>query len=155
MGVSGSGKTTIGRVLSERTGFEFYDGDDYHPESNVAKMTRGEALSAEDRVAWIDRIIAIINARKTENKVIACSALTKSIRNKTREQAQDECLFVYLKGDFDTLKNRLDSRKGHFMKAGLLASQLETLEEPEDALTIDIENSTGRICELIVRKALP
>lgn len=150
MGVSGCGKTTVGSLLSKRTGFIFYDGDDYHPKPNIRKMTRGEPLTETDRASWVLRIIELINTNKNESKIIACSALTKSIRNSIREGAKDGCEFVFLKGNYGLIERRIKSRDNHFMKAGLLTSQFETLEEPTNALTIDIEHPPGQICELIV-----
>jgi len=131
MGVSGCGKSTVGRVLAERLGWVFQEGDDLHPASNVAKMRSGVPLTDEDRWPWLDRVAAWIEGRLVagEGGVVACSALKRSYRE--RLARPEGVVFVHLAVDRNTLEERLAGRRGHYMPAALLASQLETLEEPE------------------------
>ena len=138
MGVSGSGKTTVGRTLAQELGWRFNDADDLHPKANVAKMARGEPLTDDDRWPWIDRSVAEMRRLNAtgESAVIACSALKASYRK--RLAAGGDVRIVYLKGDAATIEPRLARRSGHFMPASLLPSQFATLEEPADAIVVDI-----------------
>ena len=138
MGVSGSGKTTVGRALAQELGWRFNDADDLHPKANVAKMARGEPLTDDDRWPWFDRIVAEMRRLNAtgESAVIACSALKASYRK--RLAAGGDVRIVYLKGDAATIEPRLARRSGHFMPASLLPSQFATLEEPADAIVVDI-----------------
>ena len=147
MGVSGSGKTTIGRLLATELAWPFYDGDDFHPEANVDKMGRGIALTDEDRASWLDAIHGLTAQLLAEGRsaVITCSALKRIYRERLMGNLQG-VVFVYLKAAYDLTRHRLQSRTGHFVKAGLLPSQLETLEEPEGVLAVD----TGRDPTVIV-----
>ena len=147
MGVSGSGKTTIGRLLATELAWPFYDGDDFHPEANVDKMGRGIALTDEDRASWLDAIHGLTAQLLAEGRsaVITCSALKRIYRERLMENLQG-VVFVYLKAADDLTRQRLQSRTGHFVKADLLPSQLETLEEPEGVLAVD----TGRDPTVIV-----
>jgi gluconokinase len=138
MGVSGSGKTTVGRALADAMGWPFLDADDFHPAANVEKMRAGVPLTDEDRWPWLDRLgreIAAINARG-DNAVLACSALKQAYRD--RLAANGGVRIAYLKGDQATIEPRLAARAGHYMPASLLASQLAALEEPVDAIVVDI-----------------
>src|SRR5512144_1789130 len=138
MGVSGCGKTTIGRALAEAMSWPFLDADDFHPAANVDKMRAGIALTDDDRWPWLDRLaveIAAINARG-ENAVLACSALKQAYRE--RLAANGGVRIAYLKGDRATIEPRLSARASHYMPASLLASQLALLEEPTDAIVVDI-----------------
>ena len=138
MGVSGSGKTTIGRLLAGELGWMFYDGDDFHPEANIEKMKRGIALSDNDREPWLAALQQLILnlIRNNQSAIIACSALKKSYRD-ILVKDKGNVVFVYLKGNYDLIHKRLLERKGHFFDKKLLESQFETLEEPEGVLTID------------------
>jgi gluconokinase len=149
MGVSGSGKTTIGRLLAQDLGWEFYDGDDYHPPNNIAKMARGEALTDEDRQSWLRSLQDLILERIKQGKqaVIACSALKESYRSKL--SVNHIVQFVYLMGSFNLIKERLEHRQRHFMTSDLLASQFAALEEPLDVLTIDISAKPEEIVSAI------
>jgi carbohydrate kinase (thermoresistant glucokinase family) len=131
MGVSGSGKTTIAALLAGRLHWDFEDGDDLHPPANVAKMHAGIALTDEDRWPWLRAVAAWIDATRAAGRhgVIVCSALKRSYRAIIIGEREDVRL-VYLKGDRDLIASRLAARHGHFMPAGLLESQLGTLEEP-------------------------
>jgi gluconokinase len=139
MGVSGSGKTVVGKLLAKELGWKFYDGDDFHTPENVRKMAGGVPLTDEDRVPWLLRLnelIADIAARK-KDAVLACSALKQAYRDILAKGIPDFHV-VYLRGDFALIEPRMQERSGHYMKAGLLQSQFETLEEPVGVLTIDV-----------------
>ena len=129
MGVSGSGKTTVGRRIAERLGWEFVEGDDLHPEANRRKMAAGAPLTDEDRRPWLDRIAARMRRGDREDRslVVACSALRRSYRDRLRACGAD-VRFLHLTGAPALLRDRLERREGHFMPAGLLDSQLATLE---------------------------
>ncbi len=141
MGVSGSGKTTVGRRLASRLGFDFADADAYHPPENIAKMSRGTPLTDEDRRPWLARLRRLIEERASEGRslVLACSALKASYRQELeRAEPMARVHFVYLKGDFDTILDRMRARRGHYMRAAMLESQFRDLEEPADAVTVDV-----------------
>jgi len=148
-GVSGSGKSTIGRALADAFGWTFLEADDFHPASNIEKMRRSVALSDDDRVPWLNAMIARLQQSPEGHVVLACSALTRAIRARFRNEAPAEVVFVYLEAARARLRQRLIERQGHFAKAGLLASQLETLEEPTDALTFDSDDAPEAVCSRI------
>ena len=139
MGVSGSGKTTIGRMLAESLGWEFNDADDLHPEANKRKMHSGMALTDDDRAPWLLAIRNLIQSIMSsgKNAVVACSALKQSYRD---EIVVDPKLVkvVFLKGSAELIASRIQNRIGHFMNPALLQSQFDTLEEPRDSITVDI-----------------
>ena len=139
MGVSGSGKTTIGSLLARELNWPFYDGDDFHPQVNIEKMNQGAALTDDDREPWLNSIRQLIerHVSKGGSAVIACSALKKSYR-KILAEGLREVRFVFLKGDYELIKARLENRPKHFFEKGLLKNQFEVLEEPENALREDI-----------------
>jgi carbohydrate kinase (thermoresistant glucokinase family) len=149
MGVSGSGKTTIGRLLSKQTGIPFFDGDDFHPNLNVQKMAEGTPLADQDRIVWIRHIADFINGAPAQHKILACSALSRFIRDLITEEIKESCYFVFLKGSYDLIKERMDNREKHYMKSAMLASQFEALEEPKSSLIIDIDNPPDQICDAI------
>ncbi|MEP6516176.1 gluconokinase [Microcoleus vaginatus] len=138
MGVSGSGKTTVGKLLAQSLNWDFSDADDFHPSANIEKMTLGIPLEDADRLPWLLALQATIDRWLLENKnvVLACSALKASYREMLYRDQQG-IKIVYLKCSFQLLAARLTSRENHYMKADLLLSQLDTLEEPEDAIIID------------------
>jgi carbohydrate kinase (thermoresistant glucokinase family) len=131
MGVSGSGKSTIGALLAGRLHCEYADADDFHSEGNITKMHEGRPLDDEDRAPWLKAIAKQIDAWRADDRqgVVTCSALKRRYRDVLIGDRKDVCL-VYLKGDRDVIKRRLLARHGHFMPAELLKSQFETLEEP-------------------------
>ena len=141
MGVCGCGKTTIGRALANELGWDFLDADEYHPESNVAKMAAGVALTDDDRWPWLDRLNRELRALHAGGRhaILACSALRQAYRD--RLSMAGDVKWVYLKGDVATIEPRLASRRGHFMPPSLLASQFAALEEPAAAIVVDIRQS--------------
>ncbi len=149
MGVSGSGKTTIGKLLAHDLGWDFHDADDYHPPENVAKMAQGIPLTDEDRRPWLQSLHDLIRdcIQKNRQTVIACSALKEAYRSKL--QVNHIVQFVYLMGSFELIKERLTSRQRHFMTTDLLASQFAALEEPQDVLAIDISATPEEIVSAI------
>ena len=150
MGVSGSGKTTIGSRLAEDLGWYFLDADDFHSPENIRRMADGQPLTEQDRQPWLTRLHGEIarSLQTGENLVLACSALKASSRE--RLDAGDPTVrYVFLRGSEELIRERLRNRSGHFMKADLLASQFATLEEPADAITMDIDDRPRRIVEKI------
>ena len=133
MGVSGCGKSTLATALAQNMGFEMVDGDDLHLTTSVAKMRAGIALEDADRWPWLDRIGDYLNPHDTlpQGRVVACSALKRAYRDRIRKRAGEVC-FLFLKGDFDLIQQRMSQRLGHYMQAGLLDSQFRTLEKPQD-----------------------
>jgi len=153
MGVSGSGKTTIGEGLSARTGFEFYDADNFHTTLNVAKMKAGTPLTDEDRWPWLDNIHQFVKEKiKTANIIIVCSALKQVYREILSDGIEGSCIWIFLSGDYDTILSRLNNRKGHYMPATLLQSQFDALEVPANATAIDIHMTPGEIIDDILLK---
>ena len=138
MGVSGAGKTTVGQLLAQDLGWPFFEGDDFHPRSNVVKMAQGIALTDADRWPWLDSIRERIGTlvASGQNAVIACSALRQTYREHLLEGIR-ETVLVYLKGNYSLISSRLAQRQDHFMNANLLDSQFRTLEEPEGVITIE------------------
>ncbi|MEO6875065.1 MAG: gluconokinase [Opitutaceae bacterium] len=146
MGVAGSGKTTIGRELAAELGWRFADADDFHPPANVAKMSVGLPLDDTDRAPWLAAIRVYIDARieRGENAVVTCSALKEKHRAVLLTGAPEVNL-VYLRGTRELLWSRISARKGHFMKPAMLDSQLAALEEPVNALVVDITPPPAQI----------
>jgi gluconokinase len=145
MGVSGSGKTTVGKLLASQLGWEFADGDDYHSAANVEKMRSGIPLTDEDRAPWLRSLRELIGGwvdSKT-NGVLACSALKSAYREEL--VTGTEVLVVYLKADRARLWERLHLRQGHYMRESMLESQIATLEEPQDALVVDANGSIEEV----------
>ena len=150
MGVSGSGKTTIGERLAQALGWPFYDGDQFHPPANVAKMQQGMPLTDEDRWPWLHALRTHIETwvQQGMSAVLACSALKQAYREYLIID-EAEVKLVYLKGDYDLIQERLAQRRGHFMPPGLLASQFAALEEPEQGVVVDIVHPPETIVALI------
>ena len=141
MGVCGSGKTTIGRLLAQQTGWPFYDGDDFHPPANVEKMARGEALGDADRQPWLNLLAARIDGWLAEGSaILACSALKESYRQ-TLVGGRSQVRLVYLKGSQDLIRQRLAARVHRYMPPTLLDSQFAALEEPTEALVVEVSST--------------
>jgi gluconokinase len=153
MGVAGCGKTTVGKVLAQRLGWDFYDADDFHPPKNVDKMAHGIPLDDSDRAPWLARLHDLISSSLTQNRpgVLACSALKESYRRQLLADNKDVQI-IYLKGSYDLLWSRLSARKDHYMKPHMLQSQFEALEEPTNALVIDISIPVNDIVQEILKQ---
>lgn len=153
MGVSGCGKSLIGGLFADRIGATFLDGDSLHPQTNIDKMSRGEALTDADRAPWLDRIGKELGTAATPI-VIACSALKRIYRDRIIAAAGGPVRFVFLQGSRDLLRLRMEARPGHFMPTALLDSQLATLEPPgpdENAVTVDIVMDPSDIVDALSR----
>lgn len=163
MGVSGSGKTSLGTFLSEKLGWPFYEGDNFHPKENIEKMVRGEALTDQDRFPWLLRLHEVIERERASGSdaLVACSALKRLYRQillhgstalgshqNASPCTSPEVFFVYLHGDYNLIHQRMVARQGHYMKADLLRSQFDILEPPtdeENVLTLDIRKSLSEM----------
>jgi gluconokinase len=157
MGITGSGKTTVGAALAHALGVDFVEGDDYHPPENVRRMASGIPLTDDDRAGWLRALATRIREAKDAGAglVLTCSALKRSYRDVLRAAAP-ELQFVFLTGARALVAERLAGRRGHFMPPSLLESQLATLEEPESdeqALTFDIRESTQEIVDDLVARS--
>lgn len=146
MGVSGSGKSSVGAELGRAIQAKFIDGDDLHPRANIQKMASGTPLNDDDRAPWLERLsdVAYSLAHKNETGIIVCSALKKRYRDRLRE-GNEKMVFIYLKGSFELVLERHKARAGHFMPTELLKSQFDALEEPDsdepDVLKVDIDGT--------------
>ena len=150
MGVEGAGKTTVGKLLAQKWGWEFADGDDFHSQQNKEKLHKGIPLTDADREPWLRAIHEAMLGwvAKKRNVALACSALKEKYR--AALDVGPEMRVVYLKGSYQAIAERLGKRTEHFVLPSLLASQFETLEEPEDALVVDASATPGEIVERIV-----
>lgn len=155
MGVSGSGKTTVGRLLASHLGWSFYDGDDYHSPANITRMAAGIPLGDAERTGWLTTLRRLITKKLAlgESGVIACSALKRTYRDTLRVE-KERVRFIYLRGDFDQIWARLTQRKGHFMKAEMLRSQFDDLEEPDDAITVDVTFPPDKLIDRIMERLM-
>ena len=156
MGVSGSGKTTIGQQLSARTGYPFYDADNFHTKENIAKMNTGIPLTDEDRWPWLENIHDfVIENIDTENIILVCSALKQTYRDRLSKSIKKNCRWIFLQGDYDIILERLKRRSDHYMPPILLQSQFDTLEVPSDVVQVDIRLSPEAIIDDIILKLIP
>ena len=153
-GVSGAGKTTIGKLLADDLGRQFYEADDFHPRANIEKMRSGRPLTDEDRWPWLERLREqIMRSLAQENALFACSALKRVYRERLR--VSDDVRFVFLRGNYALIENQLRGRRGHFMNPALLRSQFADLEEPrsdEDAVTVELGRTPKELVEEIKTK---
>jgi len=147
MGVSGAGKSTVGRLLADKLGGLFVDGDDLHPQANLDKMKQGIALTDADRRPWLDKVAKVIQKHDGKKPlIVACSALKRSYRRRLGGGFH----LIYLKGSSHEIARRLQDRRGHFMPMVLLESQFAALEEPENALVLPLDQPPSEIVEKIV-----
>ena len=151
MGVTGSGKTTIGVLLAQRLGWEFADADSFHSTANVEKIRLGIPLDDADRAPWLRSLRDAMEGWSAEHRnfVLACSALKRNYRDALYIAGVTR--FVYLKGSYELICQRLRQRHGHFASETILASQFDALEEPDDAITVDIDRSEDEIVEKIMQ----
>jgi len=153
MGVSGAGKTLIGKMLANKLGLPFFDGDDYHPEANVNKMASGEPLNDDDREPWLQELARNMKEWSThDGAVLACSALKEKYREILRPDSSADVCFIFLKGEKKLIAERLRARKGHFMPPGLLDTQFKALEEPADAITVEADSEPDDVVDEILKK---
>jgi gluconokinase len=151
MGVSGSGKTSVGKLLAEQLGWDFYDADHFHPPQNIAKMANGIPLDDADRAPWLAALHDMIaSSLKTDRPgVLACSALKEGYRQQLMD-GNEGVQLIYLKGSYDLIWSRMENRTDHYMKPHMLKSQFDALEEPITAQTIDISMPVGEIVQEII-----
>lgn len=150
IGVSGCGKSTIGKLLSEDLNIPFFDGDDFHPEHNIKKMSDGQPLNDDDRQGWLEILNQLaIEQLKINSCVIVCSALKQKYRDILSREIENETKWVYLSGTFNQIYNRMNKRHDHFMPSDLLQSQFDILEEPKEAIKIDISLKPKEIIDLM------
>jgi len=155
MGVSGAGKSTVGRLIAARLDCPFRDADSFHPAANIEKMSRGEPLTDDDRWPWLQAIAAWIAEHRAANTtcVVTCSALKRNYRDLITNNQRADVRLVYLKGEFDLIEGRLKARIGHFMPPGLLRSQFDALEEPaadEHAIKVAINAAPEEIAAWVL-----
>jgi len=153
MGVSGSGKTTLGKALAQKPEWDFFDADDFHPPGNIAKMTAGIPLSDSDRAPWLaalhDQLLFTLSADR--HPVLACSALKEAYRTQLLEGLEGMAV-IYLKGSYDLIWSRMSARERHYMQPQMLQSQFDILEEPKDAVVIDVEMPVKDMIDTITKK---
>lgn len=160
MGVSSTGKTSVGTEVAHRLGIKLIDGDDLHPRANIIKMGEGHPLNDEDRAPWLERIrdAAFSLEHKSEVGIIVCSALKKKYRDQIRD-GNSNVKFLFLHGSYDVILERMRQRKGHYMKESMLKSQFETLEVPgadePDVIPIDINAPFDEVVERCIQALQP
>ncbi len=153
MGVSGCGKSSVGKALARSLEWDFYDADDFHPPANVAKMANGIPLDDSDRAPWLASLHELISSSLKADKpgVLACSALKERYRQQLMD-GNDGVQIVYLKGSYDLIWSRMETRANHYMKPHMLKSQFDALEEPVNALTIDISKPIDEILSKVLEQ---
>ncbi|WP_180966971.1 gluconokinase [Cohaesibacter celericrescens] len=159
MGISGTGKSTLGRQIAEHLGVPFVEGDDFHSPQNVSKMAAGQPLTNEDRQPWLASLASAMSdwASKNETRVVSCSALRKQYRDCFRSAASD-LRFLFLDGSLDLVRQRMQQRDNHFMPAELVESQMETLEYPvdeTDVIRLDVSRPTKELVDDAVSALQP
>ena len=152
-GVSGSGKTTIGKKLSKKLQIPFFDADDFHPQANIDKMSSGDSLNDQDRYPWLLNLSRKIGDWSSkEGAVLACSALKESYRDILSSQSEVALNWVHLFGTETLIKKRIDAREGHFMNPNLVRSQFDTLEVPKYGIHVDVDEEPEAIINTIISK---
>ena len=153
MGVAGCGKTTVGRLLATRLGWDFLDADDFHPPANIARMRAGIPLDDSDRAPWLAALNEALRASLAAGRhpVLACSALKERYRL-TLRQGVEGLQIIHLQGSYEMIWSRLAERQGHYMKPAMLRSQFDALEEPSDALTLDVGLEPEQIVQEIMKR---
>jgi len=151
MGVSGSGKTTVGKALAQKLGWDFFDADDFHPAENIAKMTHGIPLSDSDRAPWLAALHQLLAStlRSNHHPILACSALKEKYRAQLLDGLEGVEI-IYLRGDFDLIWSRMSARRGHYMRPEMLRSQFAALEEPISGFALDISMSVEAMIDKIM-----
>ncbi|MER2493068.1 gluconokinase [Catenovulum sediminis] len=156
MGVSGCGKSSIGKQLAEKLGLDFYDADDFHSKASIDKMSKGIPLTDEDRLPWLKGLANEMLTWQQDQggAVLACSALKNIYRDWLASELPEKVTFIYLQGSYELIAERLQKRANHFMNSSLLQSQFDTLEEPNEsqAVIVNIDNTPEYIVEMILRE---
>jgi carbohydrate kinase (thermoresistant glucokinase family) len=153
MGVSGSGKTTIGQLLAQNLGLPFYDGDDFHSDDNIDKMENSQPLTDADRENWLKSLAVQIEQWQAKGgAVLACSALKERYRTWLQSIPSNQLEWIYLKGAEGLIQQRILNRKNHFMSASLLHSQFEILEEPAYGIKVTVDGSPEDIVQKILQQ---
>lgn len=145
MGVSGSGKSTIAKEMAKKLDIPYEDADNFHPEDNVKKMENGQPLNDADRQPWLETLAKLMTDHQEKGLVLACSALKESYRTTLNSKLTVPATIVYLHGTYELIYERMQERKDHFMPPGLLQSQFRTLEEPDHAITVSVDQSIEEI----------
>jgi gluconokinase len=153
MGVAGAGKTTVGKRVAAELGLTFYEGDDFHPPQNVAKMSSGTPLNDADRAPWIDALVGALNGRGPGDALVACSALSTFVRERLCGGAREPVVFIWLTGTPGLIEARLVNRGAHYMKATMLASQFAALQPPSAAQAhqVDIGQPLDGVVAEVIR----
>jgi gluconokinase len=156
MGVSGSGKTTVGKLVAERMGWAYLDADDYHSAANIAKMRAGEALTDDDRREWLEALAEVVREARTAGRsiVLGCSALKRAYRDMIAGGQHDDVLLVHLVGEPELIGRRMEARE-HFMPPSNLGSQFDALEPPDEderALVLDVRKPPAALADAVVRE---
>jgi 6-phosphogluconate dehydrogenase len=153
IGVSGSGKSTIGKLLSQKVSIPFFDGDDFHPKYNIDKMASGKALNDDDRKGWLNSLNQhAIKCNTLDGAIIACSALKESYRDILKTDIEGDVKWVFLKGNKSLIQSRIEARTGHFMSSSLLQSQFDALEIPNYGLHLDILETPEILITTIIKE---
>jgi gluconokinase len=151
MGVSGAGKSTVGLRVAGELALTFIDGDDFHPRANIDKMAAGTPLTDADRAPWIEALAKAINERQpARDAIVACSALTRFVRDLLRERVVEPLHFILLTADPAIIQQRLTQRPPHFMQPAMLGSQLAALQWPSDAIVVDVARPFDAVCGDVV-----
>jgi len=150
MGICGTGKTTVGQLLSEKLDVLFIEGDDFHPKENVDKMKSGSPLNDKDRQSWLEQLAEELKKNEQSGCVLACSALKEKYRETLRSTLSKKLFIVHLVGGPKMIEERMMKRKNHFMPSNMIASQLADLEKPNEALEIDIAIAPSEMIKMVL-----